>query len=808
MAKILFRTKGNANPKGKPRVYFTCHPADFDRYFEKVCEDIFKTQDCAIFYTEDMNAVIEEQDKATDLECHNLLIVPVTRQLLTSPNRAMDTDIPYALEKHIPVLPFLMEPGIDRFYAAKFGELQYLNPGSTDDTEIAYEEKLKKYLDSVLISDAMAKRIRAAFDAYIFLSYRKKDRFYANQLMRLIHSHPECRDIAIWYDEFLTPGESFRENIEKILCDSKLFALLVTPNLLEEPEGQPNFVMGQEYPIAKRCGIDILPTEMAETEKAALQEKFADLPTCVKPEDEAFHKRLLDTVSRLAITANDRDPMHNFLIGLAYLEGIDMETDRERGLALITSAAEQKLPEAMEMLFSMYHEGANVALSYTQAVKWAQQLADYYESHYGPEHPNTLNWLNNLALVLGKLGEYQKSLQLKEKCCTLFCKVLGEDHPDTLTALSNLAAGYAYAGNYKSALSLEEKVYSLRCQSLGEDHPDTLCSLNNLAKNHQHLGSYKTALALMAQVYELRCKTLGQEHPRTLQAMRNLGAAYSDMGALDKALAFHQNAYTLSCRVLGEEHPDTVSALNDFALALHALGQHDTAAGYAEKAYRLYCGIFGEADLATIGALVNLATIHSAMGNCQQAAPLMEKAYAQECAILGEEHPETLVTLNNLALIVSDLGDTAQALALGEKLYTLRAKVLGEAHPETLRALCNLASSYGALGEFNTTLSLFEKAYNAACKTLGQEHPDTLVMLNNITLAYSCLKAYDKEATTLKTLCDLQCRVLGEDDPRTQKTYSRFEILYRSLSLCRHCGGKLKGLFQKKCTLCGKKKDY
>ena len=63
----------------------------------------------------------------------------------------------------------------------------------------------------------MAKRVRAAFDAYIFLSYRKKDRKYANELMRLIHSNPECRDIAIWFDEFLTPGESFKENIEKIL---------------------------------------------------------------------------------------------------------------------------------------------------------------------------------------------------------------------------------------------------------------------------------------------------------------------------------------------------------------------------------------------------------------------------------------------------------------------------------------------------------------------------------------------------------------------------------------------------------------
>ena len=34
MANMLFKTKGNANPKGKARVYFTCHPDDFNLYFE------------------------------------------------------------------------------------------------------------------------------------------------------------------------------------------------------------------------------------------------------------------------------------------------------------------------------------------------------------------------------------------------------------------------------------------------------------------------------------------------------------------------------------------------------------------------------------------------------------------------------------------------------------------------------------------------------------------------------------------------------------------------------------------------------
>ena len=255
MADFQIATKNNVQIGKKPRVYFTCHPDDFDTYFLKIRDDIFKTHDCAIYYTQDMTEVIGEEEKDSDLGRNNLFVVPVTFKLLSTPNRAMDSDIPFAQQQHIPVLPIMMESGLDILYSRpdKFGELQYLNPYSSDETEISYENKLQKYLESVLISDEMAKRVRAAFDAYIFLSYRKKDRKYANELMKLIHNNPECQDIAIWFDEFLTPGESFKESIDRILNDSKLFTLLVTPNLLEKPNGQPNFVMGQEYPAAKHC---------------------------------------------------------------------------------------------------------------------------------------------------------------------------------------------------------------------------------------------------------------------------------------------------------------------------------------------------------------------------------------------------------------------------------------------------------------------------------------------------------------------------------------------------------------------------
>lgn len=384
MAVFKIETKNKVDIDKKPRVYFTCHPDDFEKYFKKICDDIFKTHDCAIYYTEDMTEFIAEDEKEVDLGRNNLFVVPVTFKLLTTPNRTMDADIPYALVKHIPVLPILMELVDDELYSSKFGELQYLNPLSEDRTEVPYEEKLKKYLESLLFSKELTDRIRNAFYAYIFLSYRKVDRVYANTLMRLIHSIPECRDFAIWFDEFLTPGESFKANIEKALDDCKLFTFLVTERLLKKNinkngEEENNFVMAEELPKAKgkraKKGTKIIAVEMEDAGKDAPSILEAD--DYIRYDDLEFRDRILATISKIKYDAVNT-PEHTFLMGLAYLEGIDMEVDRERAVALIENAAESDLAEAMEKLIRMYKDGAGVARNDDAVQKWSNRLADYY----------------------------------------------------------------------------------------------------------------------------------------------------------------------------------------------------------------------------------------------------------------------------------------------------------------------------------------------------------------------------------------------------------------------------------------------
>ncbi len=781
MAKILCRTKGNSSPRDKRRVYFTCHPDDFEKYFDKVCEDIFASHDCAVYYTEDMNEAIEEKNLETDLESNNMFVISVTFKLLSTPNRAMDFDFPFAAGKHIPVLPIMMEPGLDVLYSRedKFGEMQYLNPFSTDLTAISYKNKLKKYLDTVLLSDETAKRVRAAFDAYIFLSYRKKDRHLANQLMKMIHSNPEYRDVAIWFDEFLTPGESFRENINKILSDSKLFTLLVTPNLLEEN----NFVMREEYPAAKESGIDILPAEMEKTDREALEAKYESIPECASTEDEiSFRNRLLEEVAKLEIKENDT-PEHNYLIGLAYLDGIDVEVNRERGFELITGAAENGLAEAMQKLYTMYREGSYVKLDYQKALYWAQKIVDYYVKECGEEHPDTLQSLICLALAYENVGEYTKSLELNKKVYNLCCKVLGEEHFYALTSLHNLALAYGNVGEYTKSLELFEKVYSLYCKILGEEHPDTLLSLNNLAVAYGKVGEYSKSIELDEKAYALCCKVLGEEHPDTLRSLSNLALSYIKVGKYLKSIELNEKVYALSFKIWGAENPHTFDSLSDLAAAYGEIGEYTKSLELNEKVYSLYCKALGEEHPDTLRSLSNLALSYIKVGKYLKSIELNEKVYSLYCKVLGEEHPDTLTTLNNLAHSYGDVGEYEKSLELNEKVYAVRCKVLGEEHPDTLSSLNNLALAYYYVGEYVKFLEFSEKVYDLRCKVLGEEHPDTLGSLNNLACAYHEIGNFKKSFEYLEKAYSLYIKIFGENHPGTITIKENMEAVKEILKL-------------------------
>ena len=164
---MKYKTRGNTNPQSKPRIYFTGHPEDVKLYFESITDTVLELHNCAVFYDEDPEHPKDAENFISDLERMQLIVLVVTSRYVYGDTFAHNTVFRHAMERHSPVLPILEESSIERDFNKKCGDLQYLDPNARDDTAISFKEKLKKFLDSVLVGDELAATVRAAFDAYI-----------------------------------------------------------------------------------------------------------------------------------------------------------------------------------------------------------------------------------------------------------------------------------------------------------------------------------------------------------------------------------------------------------------------------------------------------------------------------------------------------------------------------------------------------------------------------------------------------------------------------------------------------------------
>jgi tetratricopeptide (TPR) repeat protein len=192
-----------------------------------------------------------------------------------------------------------------------------------------------------------------------------------------------------------------------------------------------------------------------------------------------------------------------------------------------------------------------------------------------------------VARMQQTLGESQLGLGYSEKAIDLFTKAratftvrLGPDHPDTLMSMNNLAVAYRAAGKPDRALPLLEEALALARSRLGLDHPDTLKCMNNLAVAYQANGKLDRALPLFEETFALRRSRLGPDHIHTLMSMKDLAMAYQAAGKLDRSIPLFEVVLKLRTAKSGADHPETIDVKA-------SLGVNYRDAGRLEEAIRL-----------------------------------------------------------------------------------------------------------------------------------------------------------------------------------------------------------------------------
>ena len=799
MTELVFKTnKQDLRPdeiKKLPKVYFSCHPDDLKDTFDTVCNDIFRTHECVVFYKKDMADELPEDTRDVDLSRMNLFVFPVTFNLLDSENLSVKRDIEFANRRKKPVLPIVYER-FDRFdpKAAEkeklFNELygrpdffrarQYLSKYSTDATAIGFEEKLKKYLDVTLLDARTVEKIKQAFDAYIFLSYRKKDRKYANELMHIIHKDPLFWDIAIWFDEFLTPGESFEESIKKALRDSKFISLLVTSSLLEnDVYGNPNYVQRVEYPLAKSSGKAVLParsSKSGEIDEEKLYKCYEGLSKVISFEDEEiFRKAFRDALGDAVCRENDDDPEHNYLIALAYLDGIDVERNEEFGLELLTKAGEGELPEAMNKLYWIYKTGMTGEIDDQKALYWIKKLYSYDLKNYGEENSRSINDLHLLADAYFQANDMKNSLEAYEKCYRIRCRVLGENAKDTVGTLYDMAEKYGERGNKLKQLELLEKCYDSRSKSQDSIDPEFIKLIGSLADIYHYFEKKDKELEMLQKSYEMRCELYGEEHEKSLEKLLSLSSFYRTAGDDKKSLELVEKCYNTVSVYYSEDDPRTLRLLSDIA---DYYGNKHKRSEIKKKCYEMSCKINGCEHKETLGYLSSLAFYFGRLGEYDKEIELLEKIYETSLREYGEGDKYTLSSLESVANSFSYREDKEKQISILKKCYETSCRFYGEQDRKSLDLLRQIAELYRKLGFPEKRTELLKKNFEICLEKYGEEDNNTINSLYALSDAYHAQKRYKDEFDLLEKLSEAGKRKMENG---SVDLYKNLALLYCKL---------------------------
>jgi Tfp pilus assembly protein PilF len=379
-------------------------------------------------------------------------------------------------------------------------------------------------------------------------------------------------------------------------------------------------------------------------------------------------------------------------------------------LALIGATLPEAAEEAASRVFNGLAEYRRNALgAYAQARPLYERALALREKRLGPEHPETAETLNNLAVLFLDEGDNEAARPLFERALAINEKALGAEHPATATTLNNLAQLLRDQGNLAAARPLFERALAGVETAFGAEHPATAASLGNLGLLLKEEGDIGGARARLERALAIDEKALGADHPDTANDLSNLALLLKQAGDLAGARRLYERALAIEEKALGGEHPRAAATLYELASLLHEQGELPLARPYYERALAIKEKTFGPDDLTTVVGLNSLAGLLQDQGDFEGARPLLERALAAAERTLGPAHPNANRLRSNLAKVLVATGDPQNGLKFSAAALAAHETALGRSHPWTADSARVVAQALDATGQTGDAAELRQR---------------------------------------------------------------------------------------------------
>ncbi len=820
-------SKGTKFPNQAQRVFLCYNKSNIKDIYNKdgncIVADLLSMDagmDCVVSYLENPNE-IDEKELRNELSESGALVIFVTTEMLKSiENENLPVEYQIARELNIPILPISNADLKDKYffetYKEAFGSIHCISR-----LDFEYRTKLKTQLEEFLVPEETKTEIRKkAFTAKIFLSYRKHELEDARNFMTKFHNLEGFETISIWYDNLLTSGTDFDKAIEEAISQTDAFVMAVTPDFIGD---KAKYVQEIEYPFAKEKNKPIVAVELKPISQP---EKFTDLfveqRLISKENTTELQKTFRDKLGE-NVFVEQFDSERAYLLGIAYLRGIDVERDFERAIKLLSIATKEQTTSsiaAANELAGIYEDGKTTNINYNEALKWHNVALSVSEKVLGNEHPDTAKAYLDIAIIYYKNGDYSKALELNKKTLSIFEKALGKENLNTASTYNEIANIYNIQGNYSEAIEWFKKTMDIFENIFGKEHLYTVKTYNNTGLAYYYQGDYSKALEWYKKVLDVREKILGKENPDTAKAYDNIGLAYDGQGDYSQAIEWHKKALEVFEKNLGKKHPDTAKAYDNIAVTYSSQGDYSQAIEWHKKALEVFEKILGKEHLDTATTYNNIASTYSNQGDYSKAIEWYKKAlkvfengkklgkkhpktaniyniiaciydrqkdypkaiewYKKVLYTLDKEHPNTADIYSKIAVVYLNQGTYLEALEWNEKALYVFEKFLGKEHPKTANTYNTIAVVYNRQGDYSKALEWYKKALYVQEK-LGKEHQNTAIAYRNVAGAYSNLRDYSKALEFYEKALPIFERVFGKEHPNTTVIHNNITAIKDSL---------------------------
>ena len=459
---------------------------------------------------------------------------------------------------------------------------------------------------------------------------------------------------------------------------------------------------------------------------------------------------------------------------------------------------------------------------YNESLRYYEECLAEMETLPGPNHPDTLQTINDMAVLCEKMERYDKAAVLYDKCVK---SGLDPNHMDAVQSLGTRAklprnvVGYGGAWPFHTPQSMKNMIkvritmggdteasflfknyIALLEEKLGAGHLDTIAAISEMdvfidnlplnvkicvydvvkstvGVNGVYSIAYNRLIEKMSVDVELLRNNLNEEHYVT--AMRTLGIIRMNQGYFEIA---KQHLEELLIQV--QKPVLKFLIINDLAVLNMKMGKCNEALDLFTKCLTLWKDIIRNDRLDTS---TQIDTSENLLHNCLKYKKVAFFYYSylalrnDDHTELEEMHPYILNLKNNLAHLKMKMGKYDDALQLFTFCLVGRSEILGVEHPETLAVMNNLAEIYDTIGEHGKAKDLYEKCFNISYRVFQDNHLFKMLITNNLD---KLLKNSLKFRNNLPLFTDhmsLREAVLGTTYIDTLQSMNDLRELYKNM---------------------------